>query len=180
MNKSSPLWLAGVVLAAAICGGFFFMAGGPDKSPHKTAQTTQAAAPAKTPTAAAQSSEGATLSPGRTEEMPLSHQPLATVATAKTPDAKPQILEAIQDAAVSYDAKELPKIQPYLLHPDPEVRAAARQGMIDLGDAAAGPLLRAASNLALSPEEALALKEAANFVELPSGSLLQKGPRTAE
>ncbi|HAL70857.1 MAG TPA: hypothetical protein DCP71_03700 [Verrucomicrobiales bacterium] len=170
MNRSSPLWLAGVVLAAAICGGFFFMAGGPDKSASQIAQTT----PVKTPTVTSQPSAGDALSSGAVAEVPLSQAP-ATVAPVKTPDAKPQILETIQDAAVSYDAKELPKIQPFLLHPDPEVRAAALQGMIDLGDAAAAPLLRAASQLALSPEEALALKQAADYVELPSGSLLNKG-----
>lgn len=79
-----------------------------------------------------------------------------------------RILEEIQDASVSYDAAELPKIEPYLLHADPEIRQAAMNGMIVLGDKAAGPLLRKAAELAPTPQEAVALIEAADYVELPS------------
>lgn len=97
-------------------------------------------------------------------------------ASAQAPAAttSEQILTVIADAAVSYSAEELPKIQPYLLHPDPEVRAAALQGMITVGDPAAAPMLRAASQLAISPQEAAALREAAAYVELPSGTLMNK------
>lgn len=84
------------------------------------------------------------------------------------------ILGEIEDASVTYDAKALPRIEPYLLHADPEIREAAKNGMINLGDAAAGPMLRKASQNAPTPQEAVALLEAANFVELPSGSVILK------
>ncbi|GAA5147545.1 hypothetical protein GCM10023213_42350 [Prosthecobacter algae] len=169
MNNSPKILLVGVAVAAAVCGVFFFMAGGPQNSVGKRAQTApgKSPAPLETPRLS-----GPTNPTGVGEAQPL----LALVERPSVPkvETKPQIFEAIHDAAVSYDAKELPKIQPYLLHPDPEIRAAALQGMIDLGDAAAGPLLRAAAPLAPSPAEAKNLREAADFVELPSASLINR------
>ena len=84
------------------------------------------------------------------------------------------ILNTIEQASVTYDAKALPLIEPYLLHQDPEVRRAAMNGMIVLGEAAAGPLLRKAAEKSTSPKEAVALSEAADFVELPSGTFVPK------
>jgi hypothetical protein len=84
------------------------------------------------------------------------------------------ILNTIEQASVTYDAKALPDIEPYLLHPDPEVRQAAMNGMIVLGDAAAGPLLRKAAEKAPTPKEAVALTEAADYIELPAGTFVPK------
>lgn len=88
------------------------------------------------------------------------------------------ILTTIEEASVTYDSKALPLIEPFLLHADPRVRLAAMNGMIVLGEAAAGPLLRKAAGTAASPKEAVALAEAADFVELPSGTFVPKD-RTA-
>lgn len=88
------------------------------------------------------------------------------------------ILSTIEEASVTYDSKALPLIEPFLLHADPRVRQAAMNGMIVLGEAAAGPLLRKAAGKAPSPREAVALADAADFVELPSGTFVPK-ERTA-
>lgn len=172
MNNSPKILLAGVAVAAAVCGVFFFMAGGPQNSVGKPAQATSEKSEA---VLSSPRVTGPTNPTGVGEVQPL----LAPVERPSVPkvETKPQIFEVIHDAAVSYDAKELSKIQPYLLHADPEIRAAALQGMIDLGDAAAGPLLRAAAPLAPSPAEAKALREAADFVELPSATLLNRAER---
>ena len=98
--------------------------------------------------------------------------------TPPTDEARATILKEIEQASVTYDAKALPDIEPYLLHPDPEVRQAALNGMLILGDAAAGPLLRKAAGKAPTPKEAVALSEAADYVELPAGSFVPK-ERTA-
>lgn len=103
----------------------------------------------------------------------VSDETLESPSTAQLSHAA--TLEEINEAAVTYDAKALPRIQPYLTHPDPEIREAAKNGMIVLGDAAAGPLLREASRKVATPQEAVALLEAADYVELPSGlSLLNR------
>lgn len=96
------------------------------------------------------------------------------------PASQAVILGQIEDASVTYDAKALPLIEPYLLNADPVVREAAKNGMINLGDAAAGPLLREASRHASTPEEAMALSEAADYVELPPATVrLTKGTKQA-
>ena len=68
--------------------------------------------------------------------------------------------------------RQSPRLEPkrFLLHPDPEVRESARNGMIVLGDAQAGPLLREASRHVTDPREAAVLLEAADYVELPSAT----------
>jgi hypothetical protein len=97
---------------------------------------------------------------------------------ALTEEARTAILGEIEHASVTYDAKALPDIERYLLHPDSEVRQAAMNGMIVLGDAAAGPLLRKAAEKAPTPKEAVALTEAADYIELPPGTFIPKD-RTA-
>ena len=84
------------------------------------------------------------------------------------------LLEKIHDASVTYDPAQLPVIAEFLLHENPEVRKAAIDGMIVLGDSAAAPLLRQAALSAPTPPDAVALEEAAAYMELPSASLLKK------
>jgi hypothetical protein len=90
-----------------------------------------------------------------------------------------QHLAAIQEASISYDPKELPKIKPYLQHPDAEVRAAALNGILVLGDAAGAPILREAAKRAPTPQEAVKLLETADYLELPSASLLPRRKKGA-
>ena len=80
-------------------------------------------------------------------------------------------LEIMDDAATSYDAAELPKIQPYLVNPDPQLREAAMNAMIVLGDASAGAMMREAAKSMSSPEEAVKLLKSADYVELPSADI---------
>lgn len=153
-----------ILAAAAACGLlvviFAFRAGGPERTPPQAAAPRVEATPA--PAAAGSTTAGAS--------------PAAAPAVNATPapggQAVPQILEAIHEASISYDAKELPKIQPHLIHPDPEVRAAALDGVLTLGDAAGAPLLRQAASTLKDPREAVKYLEAADYLELPSGSLL--------
>jgi hypothetical protein len=94
-------------------------------------------------------------------------------------DQRREILGKIEQASVTYDPKGLPLLEPYLLHPDPEVRTAALNGMIVLGEAGGAPLLREAAKKASTPKEAVALTEAADYLELPAGSFIP-AERTAE
>lgn len=82
-----------------------------------------------------------------------------------------QVIDDLQKLATSYDAVDLPKIDPYLLHSNAEIRGAAIEAMVTLGDASAGSLLRIAAAKVTSPHEAVALLEAADYVELPPAKL---------
>ena len=61
-------------------------------------------------------------------------------------------------------------IRPYLLDADPEVRAAARDGMVQLGEGDAIPLLRDAASKLDDPQEIASLQEAADLLALPAWS----------
>jgi hypothetical protein len=156
------------ITASAAVIAFFFMMGGEEKKavPKTSSLNSEGTSTTTQPS----------LNPTSTSEaVKQSDSPdPAPTQISSLPTAKPQILEHIHEASVSYSADELPKIQPFLTHPDPEIRAAAVQGVIDLGDAAGGPILRKAAEVAPSQAEADAMKKAADYVELPSASLLKK------
>jgi len=84
---------------------------------------------------------------------------------------KQHILDSIQSASVSYDPSELPRIQPYLTHSDPEVREAALNGIVVLGHAAGSPMLRDAANRLKNPIEAAEFLKKADYLELPSAPI---------
>lgn len=157
-----PLFAAFSLL---IIGGLFW-AGGPEPVAVATSENESPSTPKVSTSGMGQPNTAISASDPTGEA-----EPAGAAGGTAAPVEKPQILEWIDDAAVSYDAKELPKIQPFLLHSEPEVRKAALDGMVNLGDAAAAPMLRAAAKLALTPEEAVAMNDAAAYVELPSGSM---------
>ena len=91
-------------------------------------------------------------------------------ATAASPDAEVALeptLQKIEDLAITYDVAAIPALAAYLAHADPRVREAAREGLIILGEDEAVPYLKAAAQKA-PPEEGPLLKEAAEFLALPS------------
>lgn len=90
--------------------------------------------------------------------------PAATENTLPTGDAA---RNAIEELYVTYDAASVPALARYLKHPDPEIRSAARDGLINLGERAAIPFLEAAAKTAPA-EEAKSLREAAEFLALPT------------
>lgn len=94
-------------------------------------------------------------------------QPVSPEAAAAIGQARDAVIEKMHDAATTYDKAQLPVIQPYLVNPDPELRAAAADCMIILGDASAGPMLREAAKRVDSDLEAKDLEKKADYVELP-------------
>jgi hypothetical protein len=93
-----------------------------------------------------------------------------------TDDEREQTLAMIEDAATSYDPRQISRIQPFLEHSDPEIRSATIQGLITLGDPAAAPVLRAAAGRIRTADlkEAIPMIEAADYLELPPASLVKK------
>jgi len=116
--------------------------------------------------AAAPPARGAPASPPHA----VSVMPSAAPTRGVRPEAAPasEVLEILSTAATTYDPAELPTIEPYLADPDPEIRQAAVDSMMILGDAAAAPLLRAAAASSPTPAEAENLLKAAAYLELPA------------
>ncbi len=78
--------------------------------------------------------------------------------------------EEIEAAVITYSPGGVKAIRPWLLDADPEIRAAARDGMVLLGEADAVPLLRDAASKLEEPEEIAAFHEAADLLALPAWS----------
>ena len=91
----------------------------------------------------------------------------SNLAAAELEKRRAEAIEKMHEAATSYDAAELPVIQPYLESSDPKMRAAAVDAMIVLGDASAGPMLREAAKKLESEDEAKKMEKAAAYIELP-------------
>lgn len=125
-------------------------------SPDTAARTTVTGP--STPLAAGDAAPAPATSPARDETPP----PPGEASTGRE-----QTLEAIQELAVTYDAASVPALARFLSNADAEIRAAARDGLIQLGERAAIPYLEEAARHATA-EEANALREAAEFLALPT------------
>ena len=88
----------------------------------------------------------------------------------------PLYLEAALDgryriqANQTYSPDGVKAIRPWLLDADPEIRAAARDGMVQLGEPDGVPLLRDAATKLGDPAEIAAFHEAADLLALPAWS----------
>jgi hypothetical protein len=132
-----------ILLGLAVIGGllfYAFKAAGPEARPS-----------AKAPEVSAHSSK--VLEQPHSAEAPRASSRTPALAAPLTLESaeRQTILETIHLASISYDAVELPRIQPFLSHLDPEVRAAALNGIVVLGHSAGAPLLREAAKRAGTP-----------------------------
>ncbi|HSH95708.1 MAG TPA: hypothetical protein VK968_16310 [Roseimicrobium sp.] len=100
-------------------------------------------------------------------------RPTAVITPAAEP-SKAADLNIMHEAMISYDPANLPVIARYLDHTDKELRTAALNNMLQMGDKAAAALLRKAAETAATPQEAVAMLDAATYLELPSGLELLK------
>ena len=161
MNKTI---LVGAV-AAFVCGAVYwaYYSAGPSL-PIVAANSTGDSTPAKLHTV----SSGRTLSNDSGHSLSVNEAAELRLSTISDASGKQHILDSIQLASISYDPVELPRIQPYLTHSDPEVREAALNGIVVLGHAAGAPLLRNAASRITNPIEAAELLKKADYLELPS------------
>jgi len=82
-------------------------------------------------------------------------------------DAKAATLETINEAMTTYSAEGLPVLRPYLKNPDPEIRAAALEAIVQLGVPEGAQVLREAANSAKTTREQIEMLQGAEFLELP-------------
>lgn len=76
--------------------------------------------------------------------------------------------DAIFDIVASDTKTKIPAIAAYFSHRDATVREAARQGLVQLGDEKAIPVLKEAAAKAPTEEERNSLLESAEFLSLPN------------
>lgn len=93
--------------------------------------------------------------------------------SSRSGERRDEVLQEIQSAVITYAPEGVKPIAAHLLDSDPEIRESARQGLVQLGEAGAIPLLREAARQ-LDETEAKACLEAASFLELPSWSLTEE------
>ena len=112
-----------------------------------------------------------------TSKVELSRTPPAETIPISSPSPvidKEKILSDLNRYACTYQASSLPQIEPYLYSKDKDLREAALNDIVILGDAAGAPILRKAADQSQDTAEAAELLNKANYLELPSGSLLKK------
>ena len=78
------------------------------------------------------------------------------------------VMDAIQTATATHDVRMVPLLARYLESDAAEVRAAALQGLIQLGERDAIPYLKIAVQETTIPEEKIELVKAIEFLSLPT------------
>lgn len=110
----------------------------------------------------------------RPDASPESSPPAETAPPEALQEARDRILADIHQASIQYEPSQIPAIAAHLLHPDPEVRKAAIDGLIVLGEREAAAPLRDAAKQVEDPREATLFLDAADYLELPSYRLRRK------
>ncbi|OYV05534.1 MAG: hypothetical protein CFE26_11080 [Verrucomicrobiales bacterium VVV1] len=87
-----------------------------------------------------------------------------------TPTLPLPLEEEIENAVVTYSPAGLPTFEKLLASGEPDIREAARDGLVRLGETGGAALLRRASARLTDPDEIKKFLETADYLELPSAS----------
>lgn len=131
-----------------------------------SAPTTTNPATSSTPSPAPSGNSGtATPAAGDSNTTPA---PSGTARPAVAPeDIDPVIREKIETAVVTYSPEALPVFKDLLASADREVRAAAVDGLLRLGENGGAALLREAAGRITNEKEIEEMEAAAEYLELP-------------
>ncbi len=144
----SRLFLAATGLLLAMAAFVYLKPSGPERGPDSAAKTK--------------------LVPSTRE----SRQPKSTSTeqVSPPPDPRPSLPleEEIEAAVVTYSPAALPTFEKLLASGEPEIREAARDGLVRLGETGGAALLRRATARLTDPEEIRKFLETADYLELPS------------
>ncbi len=177
MARCSPVVPALLLVVAALgLGGFFIWLRFQEAAPAAAVATvpvlppSRPATPLIAPATTATASAPAVEAPAAPPPAPKVPRPLVVQGVYNPPPLEgPNAAELtrIDDLAVTYDAREVPALAAFLTHDSAEVRAAAIDGLLRLGAKEAAEPLRAAAAKTKDPREAVALLDAAAYLELP-------------
>lgn len=160
MNKRTSVFLAAAVLATTFAAGYLLRGGAGQQAPNPATPTVSA----RTRTQGGAAGQPASAAPptGATAGRSTARTP----APALSETERNKLLDELNAAATTYDAAQLTTIEPFLKHGDAEVRAAAIDAVLTLGDASGAAILRAAAKQA-EPKDAEAMLKAAAYLDLP-------------
>lgn len=98
------------------------------------------------------------------------NHPLPISEVIPTPEPQKEAIRSkLMEYASTYEATSLPLIAPYLSSNDREIRDAAVNAIVMLGDSSGGAILRKAAASIKDPQEAATMLNQAAYVELPRG-----------
>lgn len=106
----------------------------------------------------------------------VTREPTSMPVPGKTSDPEagatlsPQLEKEIENAVVTYSPAGLPTFEKLLASGEPDIREAARDGLVRLGEKGGARLLRAATARLTEPEEIKRFQDTADYLELPSAS----------
>lgn len=106
----------------------------------------------------------------------------AEPASTLAPETRDRLISEIEAAYTTYQPEALPVLARFLAHSDLEIRAFARDAIVQVGHADGAAHLRAAAREARDPRESAALLDAAEFLEIPPAPPLAGAfkPRTGK
>ena len=169
MNKQT-LFIAGIFVAAALLALALLFVQQPPLPGVKPLSETGKPMPAKAASAfGSGSSLVGTTKTRIVEPLAASTSPNSAIASASAPPltAKEAILVEIDDAIATYAPEGVAVIGPHVSSSDSDIRAAAIEGLKQLGEADGAKLLRKMAGRAATPRDRMELLEAAEFIELP-------------
>lgn len=142
------LLLAATGLLLALAAFVYLKSSGPERGPDAAAQT----------------------KPSPSNRESRQPAPIATTPVSPRSDSRPSlpVEEEIEAAVVTYSPAALPTFEKLLASGEPDVREAARDGLVRLGETGGAALLRRATARLTDPEEIRKFLETADYLELPS------------
>ena len=116
-----------------------------------------------------------------TSVMPQEHELKPVIEGPHSPNSAPKatpvlekdkVIDNLREASVTYDKVALPRITPYLASADPDVRQEAINAVVNIGDPAGAPFLRAQAAREADFNKKKELLDLADWLELPSATLI--------
>jgi hypothetical protein len=161
-TKRTALLIAAAILLVVLA---IFWPGQKSAEPSPTPDTAKQTPPSTS--AAAASGNTGTVAPPAGNAVPTP-APTGTARPAVAPeDIDPVLREKIETAVVTYSPEALPAFKELLASPDREVRAAAIDGLLRLGENGGAALLREAAGRTTNEKEIEEMEAAAEYLELP-------------
>jgi hypothetical protein len=162
-----PIGLVLLALVAALVILSFLDTG---VRPSTSSAKPAAAPPRKAPASEEVSVPLTSITPARSDAPAGTVTTVDQALTADTVNSEPArlaVLEMIDGATTTYSVEGLAVLGPMLRHPDSQIREAAIEGMVQLGETSGSKTLREAARRTSDPRQAARMLEAADFLELP-------------